>query len=45
VTIAGQIMPTLIQLPTVDHVKVYDPQGRTETPLGHTSSIPECLEP
>jgi hypothetical protein len=45
VSIAGQIMPTLIQLPTVDHVKIFDPQGRTETPFGHTSSIPECLEP
>jgi hypothetical protein len=38
-------VPTLIALPTVDHVKIFDPQGRTETPFGHTSSIPECLEP
>jgi hypothetical protein len=45
VTVAGQIMPTLLALPTVDHVKIYDPQGRTESPFGHTSSIPECLEP
>jgi hypothetical protein len=45
VTIAGEIMPTLRQFATVDHVKVYDPSGRTERPTGPVDSIPECLEP
>lgn len=45
VTIAGEIMPTLRALPTVDFVKIYDPQGRTERPTGRSDSIPTCLEP
>jgi hypothetical protein len=45
VTIAGEIMPTLRQLGTVDWVKIYDPAGHTEHPLGHQDSIPACLEP
>ena len=45
VTIAGEIMPSLRQFSTVDHVKIYDPSSRTENPTGHTDSIPECLEP
>ena len=45
VTVAGEIMPTLRQFPTVRWVKIYDPQGTTETPNGRSDSIPECLEP
>jgi len=45
VTVAGEIMPSLRQFPTVDWIKIYDPQGRTETPTGHSDSIPACLEP
>lgn len=45
VTIAGEIMPSLRQFSTVDHVKIYDPSWRTENPTGQTDSIPECLEP
>jgi Sporulation and spore germination len=45
VTIAGEIMPTLRQLSTVDHVKIYDTTGHTERPYGHSDSIPFCLEP
>ena len=45
VTIAGEIMPSLRQLATVDFVKIYDPQGRTENPTGRVDSIPACLEP
>jgi len=45
VTVAGEIMPTLRQFPSVDWVKIYDPSGHTERPAGHTDSIPECLEP
>lgn len=45
VTIAGEIMPTLRQLATVDFVKIYSPAGHTEHPLGQTDSIPACLEP
>jgi hypothetical protein len=45
VTIAGEIMPTLRQLGTVDWVKIYNPAGHTEHPLGHQDSIPACLEP
>ena len=45
VTVAGEIMPTLRQFPTVRWVKIYDPQGTTERPTGRVDSIPECLEP
>jgi hypothetical protein len=45
VTVAGEIFPTLLQLPTVDAVKIHDPAGRTEFPTGPGSSIPESLEP
>lgn len=45
VTVADEIFPTLRQFSTVDHVKVYGPDGRTEYPTGHRDSIPECLEP
>lgn len=45
VTIAGEIMPTLRQLPTVDWVKIYGPAGHTEHPFGQRDSIPACLEP
>ncbi len=45
VTVAGEIMPTLRQLGSVDWVKIYGPAGRTESPFGHTDSIPACLEP
>lgn len=45
VTVAGHLLPTLKQLPQVDVVKVFDPQGRTERPTGRVDSIPACLEP
>ena len=45
VSIAGEIMPTLKQLANVDRVKILDPSGSTESPTGHTDSIPDCLEP
>ena len=45
VTVAGELMPSLRQFASVDWVKVYDPQGHTETPTGHSDSIPACLEP
>ncbi len=45
VTIAGEIMPTLRQLATVDWVKIYGPAGHTEHPSGRTDSIPVWLEP
>jgi hypothetical protein len=44
-TIADEIMPTLKQFPTVRWVKIYDPWGHTERPLGRSDSIPLCLEP
>ena len=44
-TIAGEIFPTLKQLPNVDHVTIYDYYGNTENPTGTSDSIPECLEP
>jgi hypothetical protein len=44
-TIAGEIMPTLKQLPNVSWVKIYDYYWRTERPTGQVDSIPECLEP
>ncbi|PPK65250.1 GerMN domain-containing protein [Actinokineospora auranticolor] len=45
ITVAGQITPTLKQFPTVDWVKIYDEQGRTQHPTGARDSIPEQLEP
>ena len=45
VSVAGEIMPTLRQFPSVDWVKIYDPAGHTEQPSGRTDSIPACLEP
>lgn len=45
VSMAGEIMPTLKQFPTVRWVKIYDPAGHTEQPYGNVDSIPECLEP
>jgi hypothetical protein len=45
ITVAGEIFPTLKQFGSVDHVKIYGPDGRTGQPTGRTDSIPECLEP
>ena len=45
VTVAGQIVPTLRQFPTVDWVKISAPAGDTEEPTGPVDSIPMCLEP
>jgi hypothetical protein len=44
-TIANEIMPTLKQFRSVHWVKVYDRDGRTERPFGHSDSIPFSLEP
>jgi hypothetical protein len=44
-TIANEIMPTLKRFPTVEFVKIFDPQGQTEQPTGRVDSIPTCLEP
>ncbi len=44
-TIANLIVPTLKQFPTVDHVKIYDPDGTTDSPDGPGDSIPACLNP
>lgn len=44
-TIAGEIMPTLKQFASVHYVKIYAPDGTTESPTGSTDSIPVCLEP
>ena len=45
ITVAGEIVPTLRQFPTVDWVKIYAPGGSTEQPRGQVDSIPACLEP
>lgn len=44
-TVADLVGPALKQFATVDHVKLYDPQGRTARPTGHSDSRPACLEP
>lgn len=44
-TVANEIVPTLKQFSSVDAVKIYDPQGRTQQPRGRSDSIPTCLEP
>lgn len=45
VSVAGHIMPTLRQFPTVRWVKIYDRDGTTARPWGRSNSIPECLNP
>jgi hypothetical protein len=45
VTIAGEIMPSLRQFPSVDWVKILGPAGNTGSPTGDSDSIPACLEP
>lgn len=44
-TVAEEIVPTLLQFEEVQAVKIYDPEGRTERPDEPGDSIPECLEP
>jgi hypothetical protein len=44
-TIALEIMPTLKQFSSVHWVKIYDPDGHTARPNGHSDSLPECLNP
>jgi hypothetical protein len=44
-TVATLIISTLTRLVSIDHVRIYDPSGRTESPTGNRNSIPECLEP
>jgi hypothetical protein len=45
ITVANEIVPTLKQFPSVSWVKIYGPGGQTESPTGHSDSIPACLEP
>ena len=45
VTIAGEILRTLKQLPTVGRVVLRDPAGHTLDPAGPGDSTPACLEP
>lgn len=45
ISVADQIIPTLRQLPRVDWVKVYGPDGTTLRPWGARDSTPACLEP
>lgn len=45
ISVADQIIPTLRQLPRVDWVKVYGPDGTTLRPWGAGDSTPACLEP
>lgn len=44
-TIQNLIVPTLKQFDTIDHVKVYSPDGQTAQPDGPSDSMPGCLEP
>jgi len=44
-TVAGLVVPTLKQFPSVSWVKIYAPDGTTEHPTGRSDSVPECLEP
>jgi hypothetical protein len=43
-TVATEIVPTLRQFPTVQWVKIYDPNDHTQQPQGDTNSIPVCLK-
>ncbi len=44
-TIANLVDVNLKQFPQVQWIKIYDPNGGTETPDGQSGSIPFCLEP
>jgi hypothetical protein len=44
-TIANLIDANLKQFPEIKWIKIYDPNGETETPDGQSGSIPFCLEP
>jgi hypothetical protein len=44
-TIGNLIFANLAQFPEIRWIKIYDENGETETPDGHSSSIPLCLEP
>ncbi|MCY4725633.1 hypothetical protein NYO98_05020 [Nocardioides sp. STR2] len=45
VSIAGEVLPTLKQLPTIDRVVLRDATGSTLDPDGSGDSTPACLEP
>lgn len=45
VTVAGSVLPSLRQFPSVDWVKIYDPAGQTASAAGAGDSIPDCLNP
>jgi hypothetical protein len=45
VTIAGEILPTLRDLPQVDRIVLRDAAGHTLDPDGPGDSTPACLEP
>ena len=44
-TVAEEITRTMLQFAEVRAVKIYDPQGNTESPDSPGDSIPVCLEP
>lgn len=44
-TVYDHIRRTLESFPDIEHVKVLDPQGRTQDPDGPVDSRPDCLEP
>ena len=45
VSIAGEVLPTLLDLAPVSRVVLRDPDGATLDADGPSSSTPECLEP
>jgi Peptidase family M23 len=44
-TIANVLMVNLKQFSSIQFVKIYDPNGNTQTPDGQSDSIPACLAP
>jgi len=44
-TIANLIGANLAQFPEIKAIKIYDENGKTESPEGQSGSIPICLEP
>jgi hypothetical protein len=44
-TIANLLVVNLKQFDTIEYVKVYDENEKTEVPDGQSDSIPFCLEP
>jgi hypothetical protein len=44
-TLAAPLTASLKQFPSIQYVKIYDPNGETQDPSGQGDSTPACLQP